>query len=398
MKICIWVTKIFAPGGTKRVVTLLANELVKEHDVTIMAYQDRFKENRDIYHMSEDIKVDFIDNFDFVDKHKTPGFIRNVLIKRINNRTGFYNKPKYNDKLANAIWTKETRRKWVEYLNEQDYDIIITTAKLSLLLGMLAPELKAKTIGWQHNCYDGYLNTKNVVFWHLESLLQEYLPKLDRYIVLSEYDQRDFKEKLGIESEVKINPRSFVSEAKCDPNRKQFLVVARFVYAKGLDLLLESFSEFAKEDNEWELSILGDGELRAEVEADVKKRNLEDRVHLVGYTTEPEKYYLNSSVFLLPSRWEGWPMVIMEAYEFGLPVIAYHTGAMDLIIEDNKTGLLPDAFDTKQFAQAMLKLAHNDELRAQMSKYAIVKSEDYAIENAVEEWNKLFTTLMGEKK
>ena len=60
MKICIWCTKIFDLGGTKRVVTLLANELVKEHDVTIMIYQDRFKEDRNMYHMSEDIKVDFM--------------------------------------------------------------------------------------------------------------------------------------------------------------------------------------------------------------------------------------------------------------------------------------------------------------------------------------------------
>ena len=63
---------------------------------------------------------------------------------------------------------------------------------------------------------------------------------------------------------------------------------------------------------------------------------LRTELHFVGYTNEPEKYYLNSSVFLLPSRWEGWPMVIMEAFEFGLPVIAFHTGAMDLIIDDGK--------------------------------------------------------------
>ena len=57
-------------------------------------------------------------------------------------------------------------------------------------------------------------------------------------------------------------------------------------------------------------------------------------------------------------------MVIMEAFEFGLPVIAYHMGAMDLIIDDGKTGFLPEAFDPHKFAQAMLKLAHDEELRA----------------------------------
>lgn len=82
MKICIWCTKIFDLGGTKRVVTLLANELVKEHDVTIMVYEDRFKEDRNMYHMSEDIKVDFIDNDFFVNRHHTPAFCWRYLVRK----------------------------------------------------------------------------------------------------------------------------------------------------------------------------------------------------------------------------------------------------------------------------------------------------------------------------
>ena len=58
--------------------------------------------------------------------------------------------------------------------------------------------------------------------------------KLDRYIVLSDYDKRDYKKFLDIDTEVKINPRSFVSERKCDPKSKRFLMATRFVYAKVL--------------------------------------------------------------------------------------------------------------------------------------------------------------------
>ena len=394
MKICIWTTKIFALGGTKRVVTLLANELVKEHDVTIMVYQNRFKEDRNMYHMSEDIKLDFIDNNQFVSRRKTPAKKFHTLVKKVNNKNGFFNKKRYNNILAEAIFPKETRKKWVQYLNEQNYDIIITTASLSLRLAMIAPELNAKTIGWQHNCFSGYLHVPNVVFWKQESLLQEYLPKLDRYIVLSDYDKRDYKEILGIDTEVKINPRSFVSEEKCDVSSKRFLMATRFVYAKGLDLMMESFEEFCKHNSEWVLDIIGDGELFNEIVKNAKVRGIDHRVNFIGYTNTPEEYYLNSSIFLLPSRWEGWPMVIMEAFEFGLPVIAYHTGAMDLIIEDNKTGYLPEAFDTKAFADAMLKLATNDELRNQMSQNAIVKSRDFDIEKTIVEWNCLFERLM----
>ena len=205
-------------------------------------------------------------------------------------------------------------------------------------------------------------------------------------------------EKLGIDTEVKINPRSFVSEKKCNVNSKRFLMATRFVYAKGLDLMMESFEEFCKQDKEWELDILGDGALLGQIKEDAKRRHIEDRVHFVGYTNEAEKYYLNSSVFLLPSRWEGWPMVIMEAYEFGLPVIAYHMGNMDLIIDDGKTGYLPEAFDTHKFAQAMLKLAHDDELRQKMSINAIAKSEDFAIEKAVKEWDDLFERVIAKKR
>lgn len=398
MKICIWVTKIFDLGGTKRVVTLLANELAKEHDVTIMVYQDRFKEDRNMYHMSEDIKVDYIDNFNFINQHKTPAYVKRVLTKKINDKTNLFNRKGLNGMLAEAIFPKHSRKRWVEYLNQQDYDIIITTAALSLRLAMIAPELKAKTIGWQHNCYDGYLHVPEVVFWKQETLLQRYLPQLDRYIVLSDYDKRDYMEKLGIDTEVKINPRSFVSEEKCDPTRKKFLMATRFVYAKGLDLMMDSFAEFCEKDDEWTMDIIGAGPLWTKIIIMAIKKGIANRINFVGYTNEAEKYYKGSSVFLLPSRWEGWPMVIMEAYEFGLPVIAYHMGAMDLIIEDGKTGLLPKAFDTHKFAEAMLKVAHDEAYREELSRNAIEKSEEYDITKTVKEWNDLFERVMKNQK
>ena len=108
MKICIWITKIFDLGGTKRVVSLLANELVKEHEVTIMTYEDRFREDRTMYHLSEDINVDFIDNSQFVNKHHTPAFCARYLVKKLNDRSGLFNKKSLNPILAEAIFPKKT--------------------------------------------------------------------------------------------------------------------------------------------------------------------------------------------------------------------------------------------------------------------------------------------------
>ena len=191
-----------------------------------------------MYHLSEDVKVDYIENSDFVNRHHTPAFCFRFLVKKLNDKYGIFNRKCFNHLLADAIFPKKTQDKWVEYLNAQDYDVVITTAALSLRLGMISKRLKARTIGWQHNCFSGYLDVPDVVFWKQECLLQEYLPQLDRYIVLSEYDRRDYEKILGIDTEVKINPRSFVSEKKCDPHVKRFLMATRFVYAKGLDLMM----------------------------------------------------------------------------------------------------------------------------------------------------------------
>lgn len=111
MKICIWITKIFDLGGTKRVVSLLANELVKEHEVTIMTYEDRFREDRTMYHLSEDINVDFIDNSQFVNKHHTPAFCARYLVKKLNDRSGLFNKKSHESHSCRSNFSPKNKRK-----------------------------------------------------------------------------------------------------------------------------------------------------------------------------------------------------------------------------------------------------------------------------------------------
>jgi len=110
MKICIWITKIFDLGGTKRVVSLLANELVKEHEVTIMTYEDRFREDRTMYHLSEDINVDFIDNSQFVNKHHTPAFCARYLVKKLNDRSGMFNKKRLESHSCRSNFSQKNKR------------------------------------------------------------------------------------------------------------------------------------------------------------------------------------------------------------------------------------------------------------------------------------------------
>ena len=183
--------------------------------------------------MSEDIKVDFIDNDAFVDRHWTPAFGARFVIKKLNENYGIFNKKCFNHILGDALFPKKTRDRWVEYLNQQDYDIIITTAALSLRLGMIAPRLNAKTIGWQHNCYSGYVVMYRRLFsGNRSACFRNICHSLTVILCLATDDKRDYQKFLGIDTEVKINPRSFVSEKKCNPDAKRFLTGYPFCICK----------------------------------------------------------------------------------------------------------------------------------------------------------------------
>ncbi len=393
MKICIWTNSIFRLGGTKRVITVVVNELVENNDITIMTYDKPTMENREMYGLDERVKIDYVNAGDYRDNQKTPGRYGRSVIRILNNKTGCFNTPGMVETLKNAFFPRHLQKKLTDYLNSKDYDVIIATAGNALTLSFIADNLKAKTVGWQHNCYDTYVLQKGILFWKKEEILKKYFPKLDKYVVLNDYDRKDFKEKLGIDCVAMDNPRSFTSEKKTDLGQKQFFVAARFVEQKGMDLLIDAFAKFCTVDDEWKLVIAGDGPLRAEVLDRVWMRKIPDRVEFTGVTNNVQKYFLQSSVYLLSSRWEGWGLVIVEAFEMGMPVIAFDIVPVDLLITSGEDGLIVDKFDVDQFAAAMVKLAHDEDTRRMMGKKALEKADRFSEKHVAQKWQKLLESL-----
>lgn len=386
MKICFWTTSIFELGGIKRVTTILANELVKEHEVSIVTFERRQNENRAMYGLSEKIKVEYIKVAQFRDNRATPARYSRMLMRNLNNKTGFLNHPSTERLLKDMFYPKFIRERWISYFNKKKYDVIIATAGLSMNLAVMADRLHAKTIGWQHNRYDVYVNQKNTLFWKKEVLIKKYFPKLDHYVVLNEYDRQEYKQKLGIDCVAMDNPRSVISEKKASLDQKNFFVAARLSEAKGFDLLLDAFYQFCQQDDEWNLVIAGDGELRAEIIDLVWQYGLQERVKFVGMTNQVEKYYLDSSVYLMSSKWEGWGLVVIEAFEMGQPVIAFDIVPMDVLITNGWDGIIVEQFDATKYAAAMLKLAHDDALRKTMGSRAIETAKRFSVEKIAQRW------------
>ena len=101
---------------------------------------------------------------------------------------------------------------------------------------------------------------------------------------------------------------------------------------------------------------------------------------------------MNASVYLLSSRWEGFPMVVTEAFEMGLPVASYDITAVGPLITDGVQGRLEKAYDTRDFARIMLEMAENREALEQMAAKAVEMAETLSVEHIMVQWKELLET------
>lgn len=381
MKICICVGTILGIGGIQRVISLFANELAKRHEVTISSFDTPEKISNSSYKLDK--------NINFVEFPKSK--IASNILYRIMRKILF--KVVRNDKFLERIdFPKFMRKRLVTFFNQGEYDVVIGVAWLhSLWLAMVAPEIKARTIGWQHNSYDAYFCTSGRYAWKKDNLFRKYLPNLDEYVVLNEITKEKIDANFGIDSIVIYNPKSYVSKEKSDMESKVFLAAGRMVYAKGFDTLVEAFRIFAQRNSDWKLLLVGDGEELPTIKNKIKKYGLEKRIYTPGKTSDIKEYFLQSSVLLLPSRWEGMPMIVLESLEMGCPIVAFDIDAMRPLVTNGMEGLIvKEKQDANAYAQAMLKIAESEDLRKQMHQASIKKANHFSIDKIMNEWEKLF--------
>ena len=388
MKIGFLMKSPFYFGGEQRVVSVIASALAKDgYDVSILYTAFDKPVNRELYNLDEKVKLHQV-------KGKTKKYsLKRIFykgLKKINNNTKIFSKfPQLLEKIYYQR-DKKFLENLCEIINENDFDIVIgSSGFFSATLAILKEKLNCKVYGWQHNCYEAYFKTKNRYYWHQDSVFEKYLNKLDKYIVLTNYDKNNMKKFFNIECQVINNPRSFTSEEKSKLENKTFLSLGRLEEAKGYDLLMESFKIFADKNKEWNLNIVGDGSKKEFLTQKILEYSLRDRVTLYPFTKNVKEKMKEASVFLLPSRWEGFGLVILEAFEMGLPVIAYELGPVQEIIDNNKNGYLIEKFDVNKYANAMLDIANNKDKLLKFSSDAIIHSEKYSIENILKEWKKI---------
>lgn len=168
---------------------------------------------------------------------------------------------------------------------------------------------------------------------------------------------------------------------------KPYIVaLGRFHEVKRYDLLINAFAN-SKMKQDCDLVIVGDGELRPELEAQVEKLNLQEKVHFVGTQSNPFPYLAGAKFITLSSRTEAFPMVLIEALALQCPVVATDcpTGPRE-IVKDGVNGLLVENENTEAFSKAIDQLYYDDELRDTFKNNAIASIQHLSGETIAKEW------------
>ncbi len=240
------------------------------------------------------------------------------------------------------------------------------------------------------NFVPGFINKWITKIWMKQ--LEKKIKMLNRFIVLTHEDATYWK---GFNNMMVIpNPITIENSLHSDCNYKQAIAVGRYTYQKGFDLLISAWKDVYKKHPDWHLSIFGSGNRKAYANQ-VKEAGLENIVYCNGPIENVAREYIKSSIFILSSRFEGLPLVLIEAMSTGIPPVAFACpcGPKD-IIKNEENGLLCKNGDIHELASQICFLIENEQYRIAMGRNAANSSKQYRLENIMHKWDNLFQNIV----
>jgi glycosyltransferase involved in cell wall biosynthesis len=173
------------------------------------------------------------------------------------------------------------------------------------------------------------------------------------------------------------------------------LSVGRLVYQKGHEFLIRAMPSVLGHYPRVKAVICGDGSLRNALDAQIRDLQLTDSVLLLGNRTDIDRFLSSANIFVLPSRWEGLPVSLLEAMGMGLPVVATQVEGVEEVVQDRVQGLLVAPEESDSLAAALIELIAQPALRSRMGAAARKRIEEsYTVDIMCKKYLHLMQELM----
>lgn len=227
----------------------------------------------------------------------------------------------------------------------------------------------------------------------LQFKIMDYLAKsFDKFVVLTIKNLNEWQNKNAI---VIANPLSFYSNESSNLQNKKVIAVGKQSYQKGYDRLLKAWQIVNKSYPNWELEIYGAFDKNEKLNELAENLKIANAVHFFEPLKDIQNKYLQSSIFVLSSRFEGFGMVLIEAMACGVPCVSFDCpyGPSD-IISDNEDGFLVENGNYQEMANKIIYLVENDKKRIQFGKNAKCNVKRYLPETVLNQWDNLFKDLV----
>jgi glycosyltransferase involved in cell wall biosynthesis len=369
------------------VTAVVAKELAKKYSVTIVTFDHPKQKHTSLYNLNKANIIYRFFSYPTVNKLKK-------RICRI--YSGIYLKLQPQSKWSSELYSRssypsELRHALAAELKQGNYDVIIGVhAPLAARIATLQKDLpNTKLIGWIHNSFEAIFG-ENSHYYIGAKRKRHYIyqfRKLDEVVVLCQDDANRFHDydKKFLPTVI-YNPLTLKPGNPSTGTSKRFLAVGRFTpLHKGIDILIDAFHLFAQKNRSWHLDIVGEGKEEKKYRSLICRYHLEDNITIHPFTNQIQDYYSKAQIYVLSSRWEGMPLVLVEAMSHGLPIVTSDLPVCKEIMGD--FALYFKNGNIEELAQRLENATHID--WQEKSKEAIKIAQRFDVTQIVEQWKQL---------
>lgn len=355
-------------GGIEKCISMLANALCDQYEVEIISTYKLY--DQPAFLLDERIQIRYL----LLDmKPNQQEFFQALKSFHILRAYKEYRKARQILKLK--------KKKMIEAIQNCDSDIIISTRDIhNKWLGKYGKKQTIK-IGWEHNHPHG--NQK-----YAKKIIKS-VQNLDAFVVVSPELKEFYGSKIKCPCFYIPNAIEDIPKKVSERMEKRLISVGRLSIEKGYTDLMDVFDIVHQQYPDWHLDIIGDGVERSAIEQKIKQNGLEQVVTLHGFQdkTYINQWLSNSSIYVMASHTESFGIVLLEAFSYGLPCVAFDSAeGANLLISNNWDGYLISNRDKNQMAKRICELIQNQNRRIIMGDNGRKKAEKYQIKEIKKEW------------